>query len=180
MSEIRPARGRQLPPEPSEQPLGTTLSILLLFGFLAFVFVFAAMAGFVTSSNVEGWYATIEKPPLTPANWVFPVVWNFLYFLMGLAGWLVWRTAGGFAAAGAALALFAAQIMLNFTWSVIFFGLHSTGGAVVEIFILIAAIAGTIVAFWRINALAAILMAPYLAWTLFATYLTVAVWLINR
>ncbi len=174
------SRRRHLPPEPAapQQP-GTALSILLLFGFLGFVFAFASMAGFVTAHNVEGWYTTIAKPPLTPANWVFPVVWNFLYFLMGLSGWLVWRKAGGFAAAAAPLILFALQITLNFTWSVIFFGLHSTGGAAIEIFVLIAALALTILFFWRVTPLAAILLLPYLAWTLFAAYLTIAIWLIN-
>ncbi|HUD50160.1 TspO/MBR family protein [Parvibaculum sp.] len=177
---IEPSRRGQTPSEPVSGPPGAALSILLLFGFLAFVFVFAATAGFVTSNNVDGWYETIRKPALTPANWVFPVVWNFLYFLMGLSGWLIWRSAGSFPAAGAPLAIFAAQVMLNFTWSVIFFGMHSTAGAAIEIFALLAAILATIFAFWRINRLAAALLFPYLAWVLFATYLSLAVWLLNR
>ncbi|KAB7739992.1 tryptophan-rich sensory protein [Parvibaculum sedimenti] len=153
--------------------------MLLLFGFLAFVFAFAGLGGYVTSTNIESWYVDLQKPSLTPANWVFPVVWNFLYFLMGLSGWLVWRSAGGFAPGGAALSIFGAQIMLNFTWSVVFFGLHSPGGALVEIFVLLAAIVANIIAFWRVNMLAGLLLLPYLAWSLFATYLTAMVWLLN-
>ncbi|MGB5947709.1 MAG: TspO/MBR family protein [Parvibaculum sp.] len=166
--------------EPYMRTPGVAISILLLFGFLAFVFLFAAISGGITTANLGGWYAGLAKPALTPANWVFPVVWNFLYLLIAISGWLVWRTAGGFTAAGPAMALFAAQMMFNFAWSVLFFGLHSLGAAVIEVLFLVLAIVATIVAFWRISALAAALLLPYLAWTLFATYLTTAVWLLNR
>jgi len=171
--------GGRMPPGPSAQTPGTIQSILLLFGFLAFVFTFAGLGGYVTSANIETWYATLQKPSLTPENWVFPVVWNFLYFLMGLSGWLVWRAAGGFIAGGAALSIFGAQVMLNFSWSVVFFGLHSPGGALIEIFVLLAAVVANILAFWRFSKLAALLLLPYLAWSLFATYLTAMVWLLN-
>lgn len=158
---------------------GIALSILLLFGFLGFVFLFAAIAGRITADNLDPWYAALSKPALTPADWVFPIVWNFLYFLVALSGWLVWRTAGGFMAAGAAMSLFGAQMMLNFAWSVIFFGMHSLGGAAIEILVLVGTIAATVVSFWRINVAAAALLLPYLAWSLFATYLTIDIWLLN-
>mgnify|MGYP005814982103 CR=1 FL=1 len=159
---------------------GVGLSILLLLAFLAFVFVFGALAAYVTTANLDTWYVGLHKPALTPADWVFPIVWNFLFFMISIAGWLIWRTAGSFPAAGAALSLFAAQMMLNFAWSVVFFGMHSLGGAVIEIFALIGFVGATILAFGRINILAAALMLPYLVWTLFATYLTIAIWLLNR
>lgn len=159
---------------------GIALSILLLFGFLGFAFLFATIAGRITAENLDPWYAALAKPALTPADWVFPIIWNFLYFLVALSGWLAWRTAGGFMAAGAAMSLFGAQMMLNFAWSVIFFGMHSPGGAAIEIVVLAGTIAATVVSFWRINVAAATLMLPYLAWTLFAAYLTVAIWALNR
>lgn len=168
---------------PDNQPArlpGVTLSILMLFAFLGMVFVFAGAAAWVTSSNIESWYAGIQKPSLTPENWVFPIVWNFLYFLIGLSGWLVWRAAGGINEAGVALSLFTAQLMFNFGWTVIFFGLHSPGLATIEIVILDASIAATAFAFWHVSRLAALLLLPYLAWTLFATCLTIAVWALNR
>jgi tryptophan-rich sensory protein len=156
------------------------LSILMLFGILGVIFAFATAGGWVASSNIEGWYAGIQKPALTPENWVFPIVWNFLYFLIGLACWLAWRAAGGINEAGAELALFVAQLMFNIGWVVIFFGLHRPGLAAVEVLILDASIAVTAAAFWRLSKPAALLMLPYLAWTLFATYLTIGVWLLNR
>lgn len=166
-------------PEPVKTP-GVMLSILMLFLFLGVVFACAAAGGAVTTANIEGWYADIAKPALTPANWVFPIVWNFLFFLMGIAAWLTWRAAGGLNAAGGALSLFGAQLMLNFAWSVLFFGLHKPGLAIFEALALDAAIAATIWAFWHLSRLAALLLVPYLAWSLFATYLTAAVWFLNR
>ena len=170
---------RQMSSEPSSQPPGTLQSIILLFGFLAFVYAFASLSSFVTTANIDSWYVDLQKPALTPPNWAFPIVWNFLYFLIGLAGWLIWRSAGGVAAGGAPLSIYGAQVMLNFSWSVVFFGLHSPGGAVVEICVLLAALVANIMSFWRISKLAAVLLLPYLAWTVFATYLTAMVWLLN-
>lgn len=170
--------GTQAGETPGQTP-GVGLSILLLFGFLAFVFAVAGVGGEVTTHNIESWYAGLQKPPLTPAEWVFPIVWNFLYFLIALAGWVAWRTAGSFPAAGGAMSLFAMQMMLNLAWSVVFFGMHSPGIASIEILFLLAAIAANMVAFWRINVVAGALLLPYLAWTLFATYLTFAVWFLN-
>lgn len=166
-------------PEPVKTP-GVAFSILMLFVFLGIVFGCAAAGGAITAANIDTWYAGIAKPGLTPANWVFPIVWNFLFFLIGVAGWLVWRAAGGLNAAGGALSLFIAQLMLNFAWSVLFFGLHQPGLAVLEVLALDAAVATTIWAFWHISRLAALLLVPYLAWNIFATYLTAAVWLLNR
>ncbi|HEY4344208.1 MAG TPA: TspO/MBR family protein [Parvibaculum sp.] len=179
MSNLRGIGSGASFPEPNKTP-GVALSILMLFVFLGVVFGCAAAGGAVTTANIDTWYAGIAKPELTPANWVFPIVWNFLFFLIGIAGWLAWRAAGSLNAAGAALALFAAQLMLNFAWSVLFFGLHSPGLAVFEIFALDATVAATAFVFWPLSRLAALLLLPYLAWSLFATYLTIAVWLLNR
>lgn len=166
-------------PDPVKAP-GLGLSILMLFAFLGVVFGCAAIGAAVAEANIGSWYAGIQKPPLTPANWVFPIVWNFLFFLMGVSGWLTWRAAGSFNAAGGALSLFIAQLMLNFAWSVLFFGLHRPGLAVFESLALVATIAATIWTFWRFSRLASLLLAPYLLWAVFATYLTAAVWHLNR
>lgn len=171
--------GAELRPSGKATPPGVALSILMLFAFLAVVFACAAAGAYVTAPALDTWYAGLIKPDLTPANWVFPIVWNFLFFLMGLSGWLVWRAAGGLNEAGLALSLFAGQIMLNFAWSVLFFGLHRPGLATLEIMVLVAAIALTIRSFWSHSPLAALLLAPYLGWCVFATWLTGAIWSLN-
>ena len=159
---------------------GPAVSILLLFAFMLLVFSFAAAGAWIAQSSVNSWYTELQKPSLNPPNWVFPIVWNILYFLMALSAWLVWRTGGGFNRTGAALSVFGMQLGLNLTWSVVFFGMRNPGAAVLETIILLAVIALNILMFWRINRLAAALLVPYFLWVAFATYLNLAIWLLNR
>lgn len=156
------------------------ISLLYLFAFLAVIFLAAAAGGAVTATSVGDWYQTLIKPPLTPDPWVFPVVWNFLYFLMAISAWLVWRTTGSFDRSGLPLAIFGVQLSLNLTWSILFFGLKSPTLASVEAVILDIAVAGTIASFARYSRLSAVLLLPYLAWVLFATYLTIGIAVLNQ
>lgn len=125
------------------------------------------------------WYQAIAKPAWTPPAAVFGPVWTVLYAVMAVAAWRVWRRAGLAAGAGA-LALFGVQLTLNAAWSWLFFGLHRPGWAVVEILLLWAAIAATAIAFRRHDAIAAVLLLPYLGWVGFAAVLNVAIWTLNR
>jgi benzodiazapine receptor len=152
--------------------------VLAFFVFVMLCFGTAAIGAAWTSISVDGWYQTIAKPTWTPPDWVFGPVWTVLYFLMAIAGWLVWRRSGIAAARGAWL-LFAAQLLLNALWSGIFFALRSPGLAFVEILVLWAAIAGTIVAFWQHSRWASCLLVPYLAWSSFAAVLNLAIWRLN-
>lgn len=78
-----------------------------------------------------------------------------------------------------ALSIFIGQLVLNTLWSIIFFGLHNPGWALVEIFVLWLAIVATIVAFNKVSKLAAIILIPYLLWVSFAIYLNYSVWKLN-
>ena len=158
---------------------GTAISVLMLFASLFLVFAVAAVGARVTAGSVNDWYPTLIKPALTPPSWVFPIVWNLLYFLMALAAWLVWLKAGSLLNAGAPLSLFGSLLMLNLGWSVLFFGLHASGIALAEVSVLLVMIAITTLIFFRHSTLAGILMLPYLAWVGFATYLNAGVWLLN-
>lgn len=124
------------------------------------------------------WYAQLEKPPYTPADWVFPPVWGALYLLMGIAAWLVWYRKG-FSHAAFALILFIVQLELNAAWSWLFFGLKLPGVAFAQILILLAAVAATVIAFWRHHRLASALLMPYLVWTGFAAVLNFEIWRLN-
>src|SRR3989338_9470120 len=100
--------------------------------------------GFTTPS-IAGWYAGIVKPALNPPAWVFGPVWTTLFALMGIAAFLIWREYDKLPLRGAeglasrkkqitiAFGIFLGQLVLNTLWSIIFFGLHSPGGALVEI-----------------------------------------------
>ncbi len=136
-----------------------------------------ALAGAATASSVGGWYAELQRPSWAPPNWVFGPVWTLLYILMGCAAWLV-QTSPRFRRP--ALVLFSIQLLLNFLWTVLFFGLQSPGLALLEIGILWVAIVATMLSFFPIHRGAAWLMAPYLAWVSFAALLNGAFWWLNR
>ena len=97
---------------------------------------------------------------------------------MAVAAWSVWRL-GGIAGSRAPLTLFVIQLLLNMAWSWLFFGLRCPGAALIDILLLWAAIATTMVAFWRRSAVAGILFVPYLAWVTLAVALNFAIWQIN-
>lgn len=145
-----------------------------LAGFIALV-VLAALAG--SAFQPSEWYAGLRKPPLTPPNWIFGPVWSFLYLCIALAAWLVWRTRRG---ATTPLALWASQLLLNALWSLLFFGLHRPGLALLELAVLLALVVATTAAFFQVRSLAGALLVPYVVWVGFAFYLNAGIWYLNR
>jgi tryptophan-rich sensory protein len=137
-------------------------------------------SGVLTTSSVQGWYRTIERPAWNPPDWVFGPVWTTLYVMMGIALVQVVRSDRDRIARQVGLGLFALQLVLNVGWSWIFFVNHDLFGALVEILALWLAIAATIAAFGAVRRSAAALLVPYLAWTTFATLLTATIWRLNR
>jgi tryptophan-rich sensory protein len=133
----------------------------------------------VTATSVREWYPHVQKPWWTPASAVFGPVWTVLYLLMGVSAWLIWRNGAG-SARRTALLIFVTQLVLNGTWSFLFFGLRSPGSAALEIVLLWSSIVATMIAFARINRLAAGLLLPYLFWVSYAAALNVAIWNLNR
>jgi tryptophan-rich sensory protein len=164
----------RLPPLP--------LQVIALVFLLALTLGVGALGSAVTLPSIGGWYAGLAKPPFNPPNWVFGPVWTLLYIVMAVAAWLAWRASPGTSllrGARTAFLLYAIQLVLNLLWSVLFFGLRSPGAAVIELPVLIAAVAATALAFRHHSRPAAWLMAPYLAWLTYALVLNVSIWELN-
>ena len=141
--------------------------------------VLSMAAGWVGSQFSPGeWYASLSKPSWNPPGAVFAPVWTFLYILMGIAAWLVWREKG-FAGNRTVLLVFVVQLVLNGLWSYLFFGLHNPLAAFIEILVLWLLILITLVLFWRVRSLAGVLLIPYLAWVAFASVLNFTLWRLN-
>jgi len=136
------------------------------------------LSGLAAGRDSAGYYGELRKPPFTPPPAAFGPVWTVLYLLMGVAAWLVWRE-GLSRLTAVALGLFAAQLALNFAWSLIFFGQHRISAALVEIVVLWLCILATVVAFWWVRPLAGALLLPYLSWVSLATYLNAGIWRLN-
>lgn len=127
-----------------------------------------------------GIYKEITRPPLSPPSWVFPVVWAILYFLMGVSLYLVWNKQDIYADKRKAYLLFCLQLFLNFIWSPVFFTARSYLLAFVILVLLIITVAFMIAAFYEIDKRAGVLQIPYLIWLLFAAYLNMAIYVLNK
>ncbi len=138
----------------------------------------AGALGAIASTNADTFYVQLTRPGWAPPSWLFGPVWTFLYTLMGIAAWLVWRERG-FRGAQPALALFLVHLVFNALWSWLFFAWQRGALAFAEIIILLLLIVATIAAFWRVKPLAAALLVPYLLWVAYAAALTYALWRAN-
>ena len=141
------------------------------------------------------WFQALELPAFYPPNWAFGVVWPILYALMGVAVVLVYRegrargAADGVTATAAswvprdgetrvALGLFAVQLVVNVSWSPVFWGLRRIDLGLVVLAAVVVLASVTAVAFARVDRRAGLLLVPYIAWVAFATVLNGAiVWL---
>lgn len=150
-----------------------------LLGFLAINLIGAALGGLATASSVGSWYATIEKPGFTPPGWVFGPAWTTLYALMATSAWLVWRKGPSDKGVKTALLAYFVQLVINFAWSPLFFGMQSPILGLVNIIILLAAIVWMLIKFYRISLPATGLMLPYLLWVCFATALNFEIYRLN-
>ncbi|WP_243370396.1 TspO/MBR family protein [Microvirga solisilvae] len=135
--------------------------------------------GLVTRAKIPTWYAGLEKPSFNPPNWVFGPVWTTLYALMAYALWRILSLPKSTPGRTGAVALFFVQLALNSAWSFAFFGAQSPLMGLVVIATLIVAILATIVAFWKLDRIAAWLLVPYLAWVSYATLLNGSIWQLN-
>lgn len=135
-----------------------------------------ALAGILTKDSMMQ-FSLLNKPPLSPPGWLFPVVWTVLFLLMGYASYLVSRSDS--VQKRPALILYAIQLIVNFFWSIFFFSFEWYLFSFFWLVLLWVLILLTIRAFWRISPVAAILLIPYLLWVTFAGYLNLAIWLLN-
>ena len=147
-----------------------TVPVILGIGFL--------MGQLSNSGYGNGWFDALAKPAAMPPGWAFGAAWSLLYVLIGIAVAMVWAAPPS-RARSTGLALFAAQLLLNFSWSPLFFGLHQIVPALATLVAILALAIATTAAFARVRPAAAWLMAPYLAWLCFATFLNFEIWRLN-
>ena len=137
------------------------------------------LSGFLTRNASQIFSESVIQPPLSPPALLFPVVWTILYALMGISAARislqpasVERTKGLF--------LFLIQLVVNFSWSPIFFNAQAYGLAFLWLILLWILVLSMIRTFYKTDPLAAYLQIPYLLWLTFAAYLSAGVWYLNR
>ncbi|MEK7463547.1 MAG: TspO/MBR family protein [Patescibacteria group bacterium] len=150
---------------------------------LIIAIVISELAGIIgsifTVSAIPNWYATLAKPAFNPPAWIFGPVWTALYALMGIAAFLVWKKGLGRKDVRRALLVFGLQLVLNASWSIVFFNLESPAWAFINVIALWVAIIWTMALFYRISKSAAWLLLPYILWVSFASLLNYSIWMLN-
>lgn len=125
------------------------------------------------------WYSQLTRPPLTPPNWLFGPVWSVLYLMLAVSIMLyVYKSAS--TRPYAVYTLILIHLILNFIWTPLFFKLQSPAWALVDILLLDVTLLALLVIFRHTSRLASFLLWPYCAWVLFATYLNIGFFLLNR
>ena len=136
--------------------------------------VIGFIIGLITNSSID--YTIINRPKISPPGWIFPVVWTILYILMGISyGLLIENKKNDLKTKS----IYIAQLFLNYSWSIIFFTLKLRFLAIICIILLLISIIIMIAIFFKRNKMSGILQIPYLLWCLFATYLTISIYLLN-
>ncbi len=148
------------------KPLAISIAIPLAVG---------GLSALLTRESMQT-FEMINKPPLSPPGWLFPVVWTILYVLMGIASYIIYTSEQD---TTLALTFYAIQLALNFFWSLIFFNLEAYLFAFIWLVVLWAFIALTMLSFYKISKPAAYLLIPYLLWVTFAGYLNFSIYLLN-
>ena len=136
-----------------------------------------AASAFFTMNSMDA-YKELIKPPLSPPGWVFPVVWTILFILMGISAYLVYISDSSYR--NPALRIYGIQLVVNFFWSIIFFNQEMYLFAFIWLLILALLIILMIISFAMVDKRAAVLQIPYLLWVLFAGYLNLGIYLLNK
>lgn len=141
--------------------------------FVALSLAVGGLAAFLTKNNMNI-YSYVKSPPLSPPMWVFPAVWTVLYILMGIGGARIYNKTGEVSR------VFLSQLAMNFLWSIIFFNLKMYLFSSLWLVGLIVLVWKMIKEFEKIDKLAGIIQIPYIIWCVFALYLNVGIWWLNK
>lgn len=146
------------------------ISILLSVGV-------GTVSALLTMNSIDV-YNELQKPALSPPGWIFSVVWTILYILMGISAYLIYISDSP--DKYKALKIYIAQLIVNALWSVIFFNLECYLFSFIWLILLLILVILMVKSFSAINKTAGYLQIPYLLWLIFAGYLNLSIYLLNR
>ena len=140
----------------------------------------AAVAGTgALMTDLGPWYYSLHRPSYQPPDWLFGPAWTLIFALTAYAGFLAWESHPPLRAWARIAALFAANGLLNITWSALYFRLHRPDWALAESAALWLSVAALIAALYPYTRRGSLLLVPYLLWVSFAAVLNLAVVRLN-
>ena len=142
--------------------------------------IVGTVAGLLTMGGMEQ-FASLNKPPLSPPAWLFPIAWTLLYTLMGISSYIIYisEEPEEKSIKSRALSTYGYQLLVNFLWPVFFFNFQWYLFSFFWLALLWILVAKMILEFGAISRLAALCNIPYLLWLSFAGYLNLGIWLLN-
>ena len=148
---------------------------LSLFLILLITFIASAIGGFTTASFKEPWYSEIILPNFNPPSWVFGPVWTTLYIMMSVAIWKIWINSFDLKL----LKFYLIHLFFNGTWSIIFFGFHQIGLALINLVVIVIFIILLMQRYFIRDKVSLYLMIPYFLWTSYALILNSSIFILN-
>lgn len=133
--------------------------------------ILGSIVGLITSSFMD--YSMLIKPPASPPSILFPIAWSIIYLLMGISYYLYRRKTDNINY------LYYIQLGVNLLWSIIFFIFKLRFISVLWIILLDILIILTMKSFSKDSKVSVYLFIPYLIWCLYATYLTIGIFILN-
>jgi tryptophan-rich sensory protein len=150
----------------------------MLLVFILTAWLVGFLSSLVTMNVASNIYTSLTLPSFAPPSWVFAPVWTILYIFMGVAAWFVWEK-GRKDDITKPMTFYFAQLVVNFFWSLFFFGLGNCKLAFFTIVVLLVLIALTKIYFCRVTKIAGLLLLPYFLWVCYAGILNAAICYLN-
>jgi len=147
-----------------------SLAVIFLITFIA-----PLIGSYATATFKEPWYSEIILPSFNPPSWVFAPVWTTLYLMMTIAIWKIWKNSFD----TKILKIYFIHLFFNSTWSVIFFGFHSIGLALINLIIILLFIIVLMKEYFSRDRISFYLMTPYFAWSSYALILNISIFFLN-
>jgi len=154
-----------------ETPSGVALS---LWAHILVPLSLGTLVARITKEEVRTWYSRLRKPAWTPPPPVFGIVWPLLYVLMGTASWMLFRSPASHLRT-VALGFYIAGLLGNLSYQIIFMKAHALKTSCASVAMQLVFTVGCALASLAIQPLVATILAPLIAWQLFALYLAVAI-----
>ena len=146
---------------------------------LAVIFlIVGAIMGSSVNSSLNSWFTTLNKPFLNPPNFIFAPIWTILYISLAIFYWLIDREQYS-PKINEIKRLFIWQLVLNFLWTLIFFGMQNILAGLIVLLIIDFLVLRIIRLTLQINKLCVLIILPYFCWLLFASYLNISFFILN-
>ena len=131
-------------------------------------FLIGTIPSWFISMDISNLIKPFELPKI-----IFPIVWTILYLMMAISYYLVSNKSNTFG-------IYFAQLVFNSLWTVFFFGFKLRLFAFIWLIALFVLVVLMLVKYYKINKTAGYLLIPYSLWLVFAGYLNLSIYLLNR